>query len=278
MGGALPGHRPQLHVWLRSGAERWQRLPGPGWSASQHAERAAPLSHQENQQVFFSGPDQRRGPRVCSVMEAETNKRLADRFIPVSDVGMIQPSGNKTREVVSILGSKLQKSVNWQHVGCPFSYHFWHGNTIKEQTWRIKWEFKGWTLEHLCLKKVPRATPLGQRKGEETKRDNVTFFTKCFCLYMSPCVCLLDRVVKRVCVQAGRCMRSSFCMRRRTQRIKSLWATNQRQDLEIYVSYDGGTDALVILRATAMVLSSLALHFTSTGSAVCQLPALRRNS
>lgn len=37
----------------------------------------------------------------------------------VSDVGMIQTSGNETREEVSILGSKQQKLVSWQHVGCP---------------------------------------------------------------------------------------------------------------------------------------------------------------
>lgn len=80
VGGALPGHRPQLHLRLRPGAERRRRLSGPRRSARRHAQRAAPVSHQENQQVLLPGPDQRRGPRVRSVTEAETRRPQGDRF------------------------------------------------------------------------------------------------------------------------------------------------------------------------------------------------------
>lgn len=177
VGRALPGHRPQLHVWLRSGAERRQRLPGPGRSASQHAERAAPLSHQENQQVLFPGSDQRRGPRVCGVMEAETKQRQADRFIPLCQMwGWFSPQGTRQErsvgKVVSILGCKQQKWVNWRHVGCPFSYHFrhWKHNkwtNMEDSGWKGNLKNEHWTQEHLCLKRFPELLRWvkGNKKG-----------------------------------------------------------------------------------------------------------------
>lgn len=158
VGRALPGHRPQLHVWLRSGAEwRW-RLPGPGRSASQHAQWAAPLSHQENQQVLFPGSDQRRGPGVCRVTEVETRRLHGDLFIPLCQMwGCFSTQGTtKERsvgEVVSILGSKW---VKWQQVAWPFTYHLRHRKHNKwtnreDSGWNGNLNNGHWAEEHLCL-------------------------------------------------------------------------------------------------------------------------------
>lgn len=73
VGRALPGHRAQLHLRLRPGAEWRRRLSEPRRPARQHAHRAAPVPHQKNKQVLLSGPDERRGARVCGVMEAESS-------------------------------------------------------------------------------------------------------------------------------------------------------------------------------------------------------------
>lgn len=154
VGWALPGHRPQLHVWLCSGAERRRWLPGPGRSASQHAQWAAPLSHQENQQVLFPGPHQRRGPRVCCVMEAKTKQCQTDLFIPLCQMwGCFSPQGTRQErsvgKVVYIIGRKQKKWVNWQQVGCPFSYHSQHikhnnGTNMEDSGWNGNLKNEHW--------------------------------------------------------------------------------------------------------------------------------------
>lgn len=70
VGGALPGHRPQLHVRLRPGAERRRGTPGTVGAARRRARRAAALPHQADEQVLLPGPDQRRGARVRGVTVA----------------------------------------------------------------------------------------------------------------------------------------------------------------------------------------------------------------
>lgn len=83
----------------------------------------------------------------------------------------------------------------------------------------------------------------------------------------------------------------------RTKRTKSLWATNQRQAMEIkcptfsqcaattktFQSHGGREDGTHNpLKESCLDVflwsSSTPLHFTSTGSAVCQLPLLRLDS
>lgn len=74
----------------------------------------------------------------------------------------------------------------------------------------------------------------------------------------------------------------------RTQRTKSLWATNQRWEMEINwnemsdlfsaCSHDGNVSESCWEGRRTHNPSSTPLHFTSTGSAVCQLPALRLDS
>lgn len=125
VGWALPGHCTQLHVRLCPGAERRRRLSEPRRSARWHARRAAPISHQKNQQVLLPGPDQWRGPWVCGVMVAETRRPQGGLLrCSASDVEMCQASGNETRECRRGGFCSWQQWVNWQRVGCLFTYHF----------------------------------------------------------------------------------------------------------------------------------------------------------
>lgn len=81
VGGTLPGHRPQLHVRLRSGAERRRGTPESVRSARW---RAAALPHQEDEQVLLPGLEQRRGSWVCGVTGADE----AGAFAPLTRSGV----------------------------------------------------------------------------------------------------------------------------------------------------------------------------------------------
>lgn len=168
VGGALPGHRPQLHVWLHSGAEwRWL-LPGPGWSASRHAWWAAPLPHQENQQVLLSGLDQRRGPRVCGVKEAETRRPQGDLFTPPCQMRRcFSPQGMRqersTRGVVSVLATSRRDEETGNKIAVPSVTTQNVEGMISEQTRRIVAEM-GFLRMNTGLQRTKESVPSSMKK------------------------------------------------------------------------------------------------------------------